>query len=102
VENQVYFLIPSLHSIFSITHIYLFLDHLTSFALLLNGNGNDPCDDNQEDYIITWISLAFVGLAIFFVIGGIAGYEIYFRFKIQRYNRTMSKISLRISKMSKE
>jgi len=82
--------------------IYVFLDHLTSFALLLNGNGNDPCDDNQEDYIITWISLAFVSIALIFVVGGIAVYEIYFRFRIQRYNRTMSKISLRISKMSKE
>jgi len=43
-------------------------DHLTSFALLLsggaNGGGGDPCDSDDTDYVLAWISLGFVAFAL--------------------------------------
>jgi len=37
--------------------------HLTNFALLLSGGKGDPCG-SEEDYLIAWISLAFICTAI--------------------------------------
>ena len=38
-------------------------NHLTSFALLLQGKGNsDRCE--SEDYFYAWLSLGFVGVAL--------------------------------------
>ena len=98
MENQVRFL----HSFikYFVIYIYVFLDHLTSFALLLNGNGNDPCDDNQEDYIITWISLAFVALAIIIVFVGIVFLEIKIRIKTHQQNKNMNSLTKRISRLT--
>ena len=98
MENQVCFF----HSFikYFVIYIYVFLDHLTSFALLLNGNGNDPCDDNQEDYIITWISLAFVALAIIIVFVGIVFLEIKIRIKTHQQNKNMNSLTKRISRLT--
>lgn len=37
--------------------------HLTNFALLLSGGNGDPCG-SDEDYLIAWISLAFICAAL--------------------------------------
>ena len=51
----------------------------------MNGiEGN--CDDDEVEYIITWISLGFVGIAIIFIVIGIFLIEIRMRI-IQRKNR---------------
>jgi len=43
--------------------------HLTSFALLLQGNADgDPCGGSRS-YVITWVSVAFIGAALLVVIG---------------------------------
>ena len=39
-------------------------DHLTSFALLLNGKTSNSNCSNEDNYLIPWMSLAFVGLAV--------------------------------------
>ena len=40
------------------------LDHLTSFALLLDGANNGGGCDSDFDYILTWISLGLVGFCV--------------------------------------
>ena len=52
--------------------------HFTNFAILLAGDG---CDNGDANYIITWLSLAFVLLALFAVVFAIAWVEFRIRYK---------------------
>ena len=77
-------------------------NHLTSFALLLDGGGgggggDDPCNSNEADYIFVWLSLAAVALAICCIILMILIVEI--RFRKKQYERTSSfnRMSSRVS-----
>jgi len=59
-------------------------EHLTSFALLLDGGGgsggsDDPCNSVTPDYLFAWISLGLVAGAICFVIVAVIAIEIRFR-----------------------
>lgn len=69
-------------------------DHLTSFALLLKGDGSGfgDCDDN-EDYLIAWLSLAFVAFAlvIFFIF--VIVFESRMAYRNYRRERLLSSIS---------
>ena len=67
-------------------------DHLTSFALLLDGGGNGGggCGSSDEDYVFAWISLALIIIAIIIVIVSVVINEIRFRFIYQRKKRIMS------------
>ena len=54
-------------------------DHLTSFALLLTGKtSNSNCSTSEDDYVILWISLPFVGFAIiaFMIVAMVAEFKI--------------------------
>jgi len=77
-------------------------DHLTSFALLLsggaNGGGGDPCDSDNTDYILAWISLGFVAFAICCIILALVFVE--FKYRKQRIdqNRNFNRLTGSISK----
>ena len=64
------------------------LDHLTSFALLLDGGsgGGDPCSSSDADYVLAWISLALVASAITLVTIIIIIFEIRHRREVQKTN----------------
>ena len=66
-------------------------DHLTSFALLLQGGGNSGgvCN-SSDDYVIAWISMALLILAIIIVIICVILNEIRFKLIYQRKKRIMS------------
>ena len=53
-------------------------DHLTSFALLLTGKTSNSNCSSEDDYVIVWISLAFVGFAIivFMIVAMVAEFRI--------------------------
>ena len=38
--------------------------HLTSFSLLLTGKNNNTKCNSENDYILAWLSLGLVGLAV--------------------------------------
>ena len=61
--------------------IYFALGHLTSFALLLQGNngGGNGCDSSDYDYTLTWISFGFVLSAIIIVLLSLVVIEVYYR-----------------------
>jgi len=77
-------------------------DHLTSFALLLsggsNGGGGDPCDSDDTDYILAWISLGFVAFAICCIFISLIALEIRFRKQKMDEATTFRKISGTMSK----
>ena len=76
------------------------LDHLTSFALLLSGtNNNNGCDGSGNDYIITWISLGFVGLALITMFLAIIIIELKYRKEHIENRKTMDKIEGRLQVM---
>ena len=58
------------------------LDHLTSFALLLNGiDGKEAaCDSNSGDYTLAWISMALIIAAILIIFVAVVGIEVRYRF----------------------
>ena len=59
-------------------------NHFTSFALLLQGDGNgDSCDGNSKFPTLFWVSMACIMYCILFVIFGIIMIEI--RFQIKKY-----------------
>ena len=62
----------------------------------MNGNGTN-CDD-EVGYIITWISLGFVGIAIIFIMVGIAFIEIRMRIKLRRNSQEMRRITDTLTK----
>ena len=66
-------------------------DHLTSFALLLQGGGNNggKCD-SSEDYVFAWLSMALLILAILIIIICVLLNEVRFRLIYQRKKRIMS------------
>ena len=71
-----------------------FPDHLTSFALLLNGanNSNDCSDD--EDYALAWVSLALIIAAIICVCFGVLLIEVKTRIKLHRTKSELTRISM--------
>lgn len=66
--------------------------HATNFALLLGGNDNS----GTEEYIIAWLSLAFVGLAIILVVVAVFAYEGVFRVKKHKAHSSMKSMQKRI------
>ena len=72
------------------------VDHLTSFALLLDGNGgSNSC--SSSDFVLAWISLAFVLLALLLVIIGIIAAEIAVRYKHYNERKGISLAARRIT-----
>ena len=69
----------------------IFIGHLTSFALLLQGTGNDGCG-SDNDYFLSWLSLAFVSLAIICIIIAVGIIEIFYRYKTLRKRQTLNEI----------
>ena len=68
-------------------------DHLTSFALLLQGLGNtDPCASDSSGRVLVWLSLAFVCVAIIAVLVGVVIIEIRHRAIVHRRNQSFSKL----------
>eukprot|EP00012_Vannella_robusta_P010712 CAMPEP_0206203140 /NCGR_PEP_ID=MMETSP0166-20121206/12633_1 /ASSEMBLY_ACC=CAM_ASM_000260 /TAXON_ID=95228 /ORGANISM="Vannella robusta, Strain DIVA3 518/3/11/1/6" /LENGTH=185 /DNA_ID=CAMNT_0053622283 /DNA_START=41 /DNA_END=598 /DNA_ORIENTATION=- len=68
-------------------------DHLTSFALLLDGGsgGGDPCSSSDEDYVLAWISLALVAASITFITIIIIIFEIRHRRQVKKMNAILEK-----------
>ena len=62
----------------------------------MNGIEGD-CDDDEVEYIITWISLGFVGIAIIFIVIGIFLIEIRMRIIQQKNREEMKRITDTIS-----
>lgn len=52
---------------YCIIHIS-YVDHLTSFALLLEGTGGRGCESDGVDYAITYLSIGFAGFALIIII----------------------------------
>lgn len=52
-------------------------DHLTNFALLLDSSAgsDEKCGSESTDYLIIYLSIAFVGLAVCIVVAAIVVYE---------------------------
>jgi len=73
-------------------------DHLTSFALLLGGNNNENECGSSGDFVIAWISLAAVVLALLFMLLGILAIEIHIRYKQYKSNHEMEEMTNRITK----
>ena len=78
-------------------------DHLTSFALLLDGggngnNGNDPCDSDSTDYTLAWISLGLVAGAICCIILAIIALELRFRKKEYTQRRSFKTMASNVSR----
>ena len=69
-------------------------DHLTNFALLLSGRSgkDDPCASGNENFVIAWLSLSFVGGAIVVVILSGVVIEISVRRKTNRRDRLLSRL----------
>ena len=66
-------------------------DHLTSFALLLQGGeSNGGKCDSSEDYIFAWLSMALLIFAILIIIFFVLLNEVRFRIIYQRKKRIMS------------
>ena len=66
-----------------------FLDHLTSFALLLGGaNGSDGCGSN-DDFVIAYISIGFIVFAIFIVIISVGINELTYQIRDRSKRNTM-------------
>lgn len=72
-------------------------DHLTSFALLLGANGGGNGCSSNIDYLVSWISLAFVILAIVLTLIGVTLVEIRMRYKIYKQNQELDRISARLT-----
>lgn len=70
-------------------------DHLTSFALLFNGNGNnDPCASG-ENYTLAWISLGFITAAVVIVILATVAVELRFQIRGRgRINRDVINVTM--------
>ena len=65
-------------------------NHLTSFALLLQGKGNSGRCDSSEDYVFAWLSMALLILAILIIIICVLLNEVRFRLIYRRKKRIMS------------
>lgn len=65
-------------------------NHLTSFALLLTGKNNDSSED---DYVLAWLSLAFVGLAIIICLLAVLLLEGRMYFKKAKRSRLLKNIA---------
>ena len=66
-------------------------DHLTSFALLLQGGNNKGGNcDSSEDYILAWLSMALFIFAILVIVICVLFNEVRFRLIYQRKKRIMS------------
>ena len=66
-------------------------DHLTSFALLLQGGGNNggKCDSSEDDYVFAWLSMALLIFAILIIVICVLLNEVRFRLIHQRKKRIM-------------
>jgi len=64
-------------------------NHLTSFSILLEGNGGS----STEDYIIAWVSLGVVGLAIIYIAIAVVLIEL-------RYQKKRHEVTDKIKKIS--
>lgn len=64
-------------------------DHFTNFALLLGATEEDECDD--VNYVISYLSLAFIIVAILLVISSIAVIEFKVRYKTYQFDKELTK-----------
>jgi len=69
-------------------------DHLTSFALLLNGidGKKSACDSNSIDYTLAWISMALLIAAILAIVIAIIAIESGYRIRRYRKHETLRMI----------
>ena len=72
--------------------IFLLLDHLTNFALLLDGNGNDSSD--PISFVIAYLSAIFVFVALIFILFGVLLVEIRMRLKIASKEKELRRIAM--------
>jgi hypothetical protein len=82
-----------------------YLDHLTSFALLLQGGNKengDPCSSVSSNNTLSWLTLGFVAAAIFVVLISIVLVEILFRWKISKREREFTRMSKTVSEADQE
>ena len=78
------------------------IDHLTSFALLLGVNNSQDDCGSSGDFLIAWISLAAVALALLFMLVGILAIEVYIRYKRNKSNHQMKEVAKRITAAQNE
>jgi hypothetical protein len=64
--------------------------HLTSFALLLTGNSGG-CGEQQMDKVLSWLSLAFICLAIVVVLIGLVLIEVRHRYHLRKLQTQLTK-----------
>jgi len=68
-------------------------DHLTSFALLLEGNGGQSCS-SSEDFLYTWLSCGAVVVALIVIITAVALNEFKIQGKTLRKRQTLQEIRI--------
>ena len=65
--------------------LILYIDHLTSFSLLLNGfGGNNGCESSNIDYILSWISLGLLIFAIIIIFIAVVLNELKYQYYLHR------------------
>jgi len=65
--------------------------------LLLGANGGEKGCSSTINYLISWISLGFVILAILLTLIGVILVEIRMRYKIYKQNQELNRISARLT-----
>ena len=76
-------------------------DHLTSFALLLNGGGvnNGQCN-TSNDYTFAWISMGMIILALFIIFGSVILIELRYQHRNYRRRKVINTIERTLAKRS--
>ena len=67
-----------------------YTNHFTNFAILLGGN-EDECDDTFG-YTITWLSIAFIIVAISIVLLSVVVIELRTRVRARNFTRSLSRV----------
>lgn len=66
-------------------------NHFTSFALLLGGPCGPNCSDSENNHVIQWLSLAFGGAALIFVLLGALLSELSARHQRRRIRKAIAR-----------
>ena len=76
-------------------------DHLTSFALLLNGGGvnNGQCN-TSNDYTFAWISMGMIILALFIIFGSVILIELRYQHRNYRRRKVINTIERTLAERS--
>ena len=75
---------------------------MTSFALLLNGNGGNGGSSSGVSYVLAWVSLALVGTAIIIIALAVFSSELWYRHKRRKSAENFARISSAITKASRD